>query len=638
MKRIFTSLFVLFVSLFGLQNSSIAQGNLWDVQFNYDLAAATPVGQGTAGMAAVTFVNDEFWISKWASDTLIRMDKDGNWIESFTIAGLTGTRALTWDGTYLYASNNSPTIYRIDPATKTLAPPHITTTFQQVRMCTYDSTANNNAGGFWVSNFNTDINLFGMDGTFLRSIRATTHLQTGMYGGAIDYETGGATSLWIFSQSPPNNVTIAQIELTLGAPTGISRDAKIDVSANVSGQLAGGMFVSDQIVPGERTLGGVLQGTPNRLFGYTLAEPASLDYNMDGFKAAAGYTQVPMDHAGNMSFSASLSNTGLDPIATPRLVVEISSNGSVVWADSTDGSNLTTGNTVDLSVGGFTPAAMGDYTATGTFKTPGQMASSISGTDVGTFEFSVTDSTFARDDNISVGAPGYAVSSVDWGYATVNYDVAVNDTLSSVWIRIENPIDGDTTWAIVAATTNGAPNFVIAEGIPVIIQAGVNEYLLPISGGVELAPGTYGIGCYEGANTTINLSQSQNYVTQGVNFYYTPTAGWNQSGIQTARFIRPNFGQPRIYVGTNDLYSGEGISMFPNPVQDNLHFQFEFEEMQEVSVQITNSVGQVVRRENFGRLQAQVNTINLSDQTPGVYFVNFNVGGKYYSSRIVLTK
>ncbi|MEZ4981553.1 MAG: hypothetical protein R2769_08205 [Saprospiraceae bacterium] len=59
------------------------------------------------------------------------------------------------------------------------------------------------------------------------------------------------------------------------------------------------------------------------------------------------------------------------------------------------------------------------------------------------------------------------------GYATVNYDVAVNDTLSSVWIRIENPIDGDTTWAIVAATTNGAPNFVIAEGIPVIIQAGV---------------------------------------------------------------------------------------------------------------------------------------------------------------------
>ncbi|MEZ4981552.1 MAG: T9SS type A sorting domain-containing protein [Saprospiraceae bacterium] len=79
-------------------------------------------------------------------------------------------------------------------------------------------------------------------------------------------------------------------------------------------------------------------------------------------------------------------------------------------------------------------------------------------------------------------------------------------------------------------------------------------------------------------------------------------------------------------MSTNDLYSGEGISMFPNPVQDNLHFQFEFEEMQEVSVQITNSVGQVVRRENFGRLQTQVNTINLSDQTPGVYFVNFNVG------------
>ncbi|MEZ4981554.1 MAG: hypothetical protein R2769_08210 [Saprospiraceae bacterium] len=70
-------------------------------------------------------------------------------------------------------------------------------------MCTYDSAANNNAGGFWVSNFNTKTSIcLEWTGAFLRSIRATTHLQTGMYGGAIDYETGGATSLWIFSQSP----------------------------------------------------------------------------------------------------------------------------------------------------------------------------------------------------------------------------------------------------------------------------------------------------------------------------------------------------------------------------------------------------------------------------------------------------
>lgn len=293
MKKIFTTLLLSIVvtTMFAQKNaipladqdpmlnevnhSSSFDKALWNIHFNYDLTTET---SGDVGMAASLFFNNEFWVSRWASDTIYRFNSTGGLINEFVIVGLTGTRSFTTDGTYIYAGTSSNTIYRIDPTTQTLSAPNITSSAPvSSRFLTYDSTLNAGAGGFWTGNFNTDIVSISMTGAVLSTIPSATHTLTGMYGAAVDNFTNGGPFLWVFNQGGSNNCQLSQILLATGMPTGLTHDVMSDVGAaqSLSSGLAGGMFISNEIVLGQVTIGGMIQGTPNNiLFGYELSEPS----------------------------------------------------------------------------------------------------------------------------------------------------------------------------------------------------------------------------------------------------------------------------------------------------------------------------------------------------------------------------
>jgi len=239
---------------------------LWDVQFSFN---ATSAALGDVGMAAITFFNNEFWVSRWASDTLYRFSSTGVLISEFTISGLTGTRSLTTDGTYLYAGNASTTIYRINPSLLQLAPPHITSSSSvTARFCTYDATLNGGNGGFWIGNFSTDIVAISMSGAILSTIPATTHGLTGMYGAAIDNSTPGSPYLWVFNQGGTNNSQLTALTLPAGTPsTTYNHDVFPDVSTTYSltSGLAGGAFFTTNFVSGKSSVMCLLQGTPSNV-------------------------------------------------------------------------------------------------------------------------------------------------------------------------------------------------------------------------------------------------------------------------------------------------------------------------------------------------------------------------------------
>lgn len=295
MKKIFTTLLfsILITSLFAQKNqipfaeqdpmlnetsnSQSLDKALWDIHFNYNLTTET---FGDVGMAASLFFNNEFWVSRWASDTIYRFNSTGGLISEFVIAGLTGTRTFTTDGTYIYAGTSSNTIYRIDPTTQTLSAPNISSAAAVTsRFLTYDSTLNSGSGGFWTGNFNTDIVSISMTGTVLSTIPSATHTLTGMYGAAVDNYTNGGPYLWVFHQGGANNSQLSQILLSTGVPTGLTHDVMSDVGAaqSLTSGLAGGAFISNEIVSGKITVGGIIQGTPNNvLFGYELSQPSSV--------------------------------------------------------------------------------------------------------------------------------------------------------------------------------------------------------------------------------------------------------------------------------------------------------------------------------------------------------------------------
>lgn len=611
---------------------------LWDVQFNYSTTAAT---NGDAGMAAAIFHKgtNEFWVSRWASDTLYRFDVSGNLLSEFVIAGLSGTRSLTTDGTFLYSGNASGTIYQINPVTRTLTGNNISIQANvTARHCSYDSTADNNNGGFWVGNFNTDIVLVSRTGATLTTIPQATHGLGGMYGSAVDHYSNGGPYLWVFHQGGSNQSEITQLSLPGGTQTILTHDVMSDVGSSGTSGLAGGLFISDGIVSGQWTIGGLLQGTPdNILFGYELDNPAGLppyDAQINSIRPTEGYTQIPSNQIFPETFEAEVANVGTDPLDTLKLTIEVEYGGNVVWTDVSSTTSLASGGTANLVSSAYTPSSgNGTYTVNAMVSPGAGQTDTIPGNNMLTLNFEVTDSIFARDDGNPTGT-GYVVSATDWGYAGANYTLSVDDTLSSIFISLQTPVDGDTTYPVVYSTSGGFPFQLLYQGNPVIIQAGVEDYYLTIPGGLPLTAGTYTFGVYEGVNTGISLKQSANVFTPGTNFFFTFGSGWVGSNIATARWIHPHFSDDFV-IGVKEELDENGIAVYPNPAADVLFVQFDTKINEDVHITVVNSLGQVVNSRIANPQSEYKVSLDLSSLPSGIYFVNAVAGDKKITKKII---
>ncbi|MFT4972708.1 MAG: hypothetical protein ACI9JY_001913 [Saprospiraceae bacterium] len=239
---------------------------LWDIQFDY-----TITNDMLSSLGSIVHSNNEFWVGEWNSSNIARLDNDGNVLETFSIPSIFGIRAMTWDGTSIWMSNNTQSIFEINPVTKMIVNTVEIPFLENVRFLTYDETADSGNGGFWVGNFSTDIALFSKMGTLLLTIPITTHTLNDIYGAVVDKESEGGPYLWAFQQAGGNlNALVTQLKLPEGTPTGVARDVQIDLET--VDNLAGGLFLTDTWGTG-LTLGGILQVTEDfdRLFGYELS-------------------------------------------------------------------------------------------------------------------------------------------------------------------------------------------------------------------------------------------------------------------------------------------------------------------------------------------------------------------------------
>lgn len=607
---------------------------LWDIQFNFNL---TDSAAGDVGMAAAIYFNNEFWVSRWASDTLYRFDMNGSMISEFTIAGLSGVRSLTTDGTYLYAGNNSTTVYRIDPGTATLSAPNITVP-AAARFCTYDPMLDSGNGGFWIGNFSTDILGVNMSGTTVSTIPAATHGLTGMYGAAIDNFTTGGPYLWIFDQGGASATQLVQLGLPSGSQTGLIHDVMSDVglAQGLSSGLSGGCFISDQIVSGQVTIGGIIQGTPdNILFGYELTAPA-LDAGISSIRTVQGYKQIPLAQVSADNVTIGVQNNS--GVVLDSMIVNIelySPTNAVVYTEQQIFTNVAALSTQQVNSQAFTPAAgIGAYRVKATVSTTTSQQDMTPANDTLSYDFMITDSVFARDDNVPDGGTGYVISASDWGYAASLYNLNVADTLVGIWIQLATPTDMDTTYGIVVSTNSGVPTGMPLQQTPVqIIQGAQNTYYMPFTSEVPLAAGMYAFGCYEGVNTGINLAQSANVYTPGTNFFYTGTsAAWTQSSISTARFIRPVFKHTQGSAGLNNLANLD-FKTYPNPSEGLVTIQAG--NCDQFTYVLTDMNGRTLETKTINDDHCQIDLTNL---TQGVYVLTLTSGQNLGGQQLIIKK
>lgn len=524
---------------------------MWDIQFDYDLSVGSNIGGGLAG---AIYTGNEFWVSQWNSDTLIRYDAAGNFLQKFTLPGVAQIRGMTWDGVNIYAGNASGTVYQIDVASQVPVGTITLPAGVTARFITYDASADAGNGGFWVGNFNTDITLVSRTGTALLTIGAATHGLTGMYGAAYDGVSVGGPYLWVFHQpGTPSQAVISQVDLATGMPTGVIRDAAADFG--LAGALAGGLFISTGIVAGQTTLGGVLQSGPDHLFGYELDfSPIQFDLNLQSFRPDNGYTIMPVTQIAPIMFDGEVVNQGLNSLDSVTVTVRVENYGTVVYTDSILYTNMASVASQTFSIGPFTPAS-----DTGFYEVFATTRLAVTQPDQGpsnndfSYAFIVSDSTYARDDATITGSLGVGAGPGVNSILGQNYTLANPGSVTSVSFFLNGPTSGDSIYVSIYDTdaTSGTPMTEIGttDGY-VITDADTNGVFLTLpvnGGGLALNASEYFFGVNE-TGSNITLATTTTLFTAGktwLNWDTNPVGGWANNetfNFNVVYVLRPNFG------------------------------------------------------------------------------------------------
>ena len=196
-------------------NQVLGTKALWDVAFYFNASAGTHVGIETDGT--------NFYTCSWFGDDFSRYAMDGAFIETFTIAGVSRIRDLTYDGTYFYGSNASKTIYIMDLANKVLIDSIAVTCagVSGVRHIAFDPNLDGGSGGFWVGEW-YELGAITMTGT---ELVASTITMEDTYGIAYDPYTDPANpSLWLFQQQGGTKAIFHQFDINTMSFTGVTHD------------------------------------------------------------------------------------------------------------------------------------------------------------------------------------------------------------------------------------------------------------------------------------------------------------------------------------------------------------------------------------------------------------------------------
>lgn len=80
-------------------------------------------------------------------------------------------------------------------------------------------------------------------------------------------------------------------------------------------------------------------------------------------------------------------------------------------------------------------------------------------------------------------------------------------------------------------------------------------------------------------------------------------------------------------------------NVYPNPAQDQVNVSLNMTETENVTVNILNTLGQVVVSNNYGKMSG-VNTLNMniSNLAEGIYFAKVMIGDKVYTKPLHVTK
>ncbi len=234
-------------------NPSSPQNNpeaIWDVQLNVNVTGSGAVKDGSF-----------FYVADKTSNLIRAYDASGNLLLIFAIPGVTGLEDLAFDGTFEYGGTGGQVIYQMSFQTQTLV--GTINTPIAVRHIAYDP--NNDA--FWVGGWSDPVMLIARNGAVLATVNVQLSPVT---GSAYDDVSPGGPYLWLFTGGAPDSLMIRQYHILSGTLTGVTHNVLSDIGIGVTNASSGGLFFMNDFIANTASLGGVLMGSPAKLFAYEI--------------------------------------------------------------------------------------------------------------------------------------------------------------------------------------------------------------------------------------------------------------------------------------------------------------------------------------------------------------------------------
>jgi hypothetical protein len=271
-------------------------------------------------------------------------------------------------------------------------------------------------------------------------------------------------------------------------------------------------------------------------------------------------------------------------------------------------------------------------------------------------------------DNDTVGASSYFPGTCGLYYW--NSTMAPGTIMNNLIADCED-LDGDgmiTTLAddpgLYQCSLTGMPGIAIKDGNPTGIFVAYSGFVENTNSGTATPQSyrdIYWVCSSDGGvnwNTPINLTQDdfeeEVFANVGkwidsdntVHILYHAdsepgTAVGPDGDAQTDNFVTyydlPASSTCLIGIDENNTLASE-ISVSPNPSTDIANIGFVLSENANVTVNITNTLGQTVDVVNSGSMNAgeYVVKVDVSKYSSGVYMVNINVDGKIYTEKLVV--
>lgn len=359
------------------------------------------------------------------------------------------------------------------------------------------------------------------------------------------------------------------------------------------------------------------------------------------------YYQIPESQITEINFAGQHSNLGGLVQPNAKLNVEVTGAGSYSGT-STPADLPVSGSDSVACTTTFTPSAVGTYDVVYFFDCDEAEEETINDTLYDSFMVtSVTEPVYARDNGISSSSIGNVTSNTGNPLLIGNtMDIFADAVIGAVDIVVTTDATNvdQLIFAQIMVFDEGAGAYVYLDQTDDhVITSGENGGIIRLffENDIEVYEGQtiMVLAGHYGGTDEVRFRMAQGTDEQTVLGYTSGATDPFYLTAPSAIMVRPVL---RSFIGIEDAVANNfaiGQNM-PNPFNATSVINYELNEAANVSIEIVDVTGKVVKSINKGTQGAGEYTLNLdaTDFAEGVYYYTFTVGAEQLTKSMVITK